>query len=36
MKCSTDTALRDITDLINKSILIKTESGGRNTGYELK
>lgn len=35
LKCSTDTALRDITDLINKSILIKSDSGGRNTSYEL-
>ncbi len=36
MKCSTDTALRDINDLINKSILTRTESGGRNTSYRLK
>lgn len=35
-KCSTDTALRDIQDLIQKGILIKTEDGGRSTGYELK
>jgi len=34
-KCSTDTALRDIQDLINKNILRKTEGGGRSTSYEL-
>lgn len=31
-----DTALRDIQDLIEKGILIKTQDGGRSTGYELK
>jgi len=35
-KCSQDTALRDIQDLINKGILIKSQSGGRSTKYELK
>ena len=35
-KCSQDTALRDIMDLIRKGILIKSEDGGRNTNYELK
>jgi Fic family protein len=35
-KCSQDTALRDIQDLIEKSILTKTEQGGRSTNYELK
>ena len=34
-KCSTDTALRDIQDLINKNILRKAEGGGRSTSYEL-
>ncbi|WP_228420448.1 hypothetical protein [Chryseobacterium sp. 5_R23647] len=34
-KISTDTALRDITDLIKKNILKKTDSGGRSTNYEL-
>lgn len=34
-KCSTDTALRDIQDLINKDILRKAEGGGRSTSYEL-
>ena len=35
-KCSQDTALRDIQDLIEKSILAKSEDGGRSTNYELK
>jgi len=34
-KCSQDTALRDIQDLINKGILKKSSSGGRSTKYEL-
>jgi len=35
-KCSKDTAIRDINDLINKYILQKEEAGGRSTNYELK
>ncbi len=35
-KCSADTALRDIRDLIEKGILKQEESGGRSTNYELK
>jgi Fic family protein len=35
-KCSQDTALRDIQDLIEKGILIKSDQGGRSTKYELK
>jgi Fic family protein len=35
-KCSQDTALRDIQDLIEKGILQKESSGGRSTSYELK
>ena len=35
-KCSQDTALRDIQDLIDKGILLKLNSGGRSTQYELK
>lgn len=35
-KCSKDTAIRDINDLINKDILQKQEAGGRSTNYELK
>jgi Fic family protein len=34
-KCSSDTALRDIQDLINKRILKKEKAGGRSTNYEL-
>lgn len=34
-KCSQDTALRDILDLIDKGIMIKSEEGGRSTNYEL-
>lgn len=34
-KCSQDTALRDIQDLLNKSILRKNPSGGRSTNYTL-
>ena len=34
-KCSQDTALRDIKDLIKKGILQKEASGGRSTNYEL-
>lgn len=34
-KCSHDTALRDIADLIDKNILTKDAAGGRSTGYEL-
>ncbi len=35
-KCSQDTALRDIQDLIKKDILQKEASGGRSTNYELR
>lgn len=34
-KCSPDTALRDIKDLIDKGILRQEEKGGRSTNYEL-
>jgi Fic family protein len=34
-KCSADTALRDINDLIAKGILRKVVAGGRSTNYEL-
>lgn len=34
-KCSADTALRDIKDLIEKGILEQEESGGRSTNYKL-
>lgn len=32
-KCSQDTALRDIQDLLDRNILIKEAAGGRSTGY---
>ena len=35
-KTSTDTALRDIQDLIDKQILIKEASGGRSTAYGIQ
>jgi Fic family protein len=35
-KCSQDTALRDIQDLMEKGILIKSDQGGRSTKYELQ
>jgi Fic family protein len=35
VKTSTDTALRDIKDLVEKGILKQTEEGGRNANYEL-
>jgi Fic family protein len=35
-KCSKDSAIRDINDLINKYILQKETAGGRSTNYELK
>lgn len=34
-KCSADTALRDIQDLMIKGVLRKTDEGGRSTNYEL-
>jgi Fic family protein len=35
-KCSADTALRDIQDLIDKQALVKTTGGGRSTSYKVK
>jgi Fic family protein len=34
-KTSTDTALRDVKDLVQKGILQQTDEGGRNANYEL-
>jgi Fic family protein len=34
-KTSTDTALRDIKDLVEKGVLQQTNEGGRNVNYEL-
>jgi Fic family protein len=36
MKCSSDTALRDLGDLVAKGILAKAEAGGRGAHYVLK
>ena len=35
-KCSADTALRDINDLLERGVLRMLEGGGRSTGYELQ
>ncbi len=35
-KCSPDTALRDINDLLTRGVLHKLDAGGRSTHYELK
>jgi len=35
-KCSADTALRDIQDLMDKDILRQEKGGGRSTNYQLK
>jgi Fic family protein len=34
-KCSADTALRDITELVVLGVLRRSEAGGRSTSYEL-
>lgn len=34
-KCSQDTALRDLSDLLQKQVLRKNEAGGRSTHYTL-
>jgi len=34
-KCSQNTALRDIEDLIRKKVLVKDAAGGRSTSYSL-
>jgi Fic family protein len=35
-KCSSDTAVRDINDLVKKEILEKNKAGGRSTSYSIK
>ena len=35
-RCSADTALRDITELIARRILRKEAAGGRSTSYEFE
>jgi Fic family protein len=34
-KCSQDTALRDIDDLVSRGVLSKDAAGGRSTSYSL-
>ena len=34
-KCSADTALRDINDLLARGVLRRLEGGGRSSGYAL-
>lgn len=34
-KCSADTALRDIVELVDRGVLRRSEAGGRSTSYEL-
>src|SRR5690606_4316687 len=34
-KCSSDTALRDITELLQHGVLQKASAGGRSTNYEI-
>ena len=34
-KCSTDTALRDVRELLRRVILVQNSSGGRSTSYRL-
>ena len=35
-KVSSDTALKDLNDLVRRGILKRSASGGRSTNYELK
>jgi len=34
-KCSTDTALRDVRELLARGILVQNPGGGRSTSYQL-
>ena len=34
-KCSSDTALRDISELVERGILVRNPAGGRSTSYAL-
>jgi Fic family protein len=34
-KCSSDTSLRDVQDLLDRRILIQNSAGGRSTSYRL-
>jgi Fic family protein len=35
-RCSPDSALRDITGLVDRGVLVKSSAGGRSTCYDLK
>lgn len=35
-KCSADTALRDITELVERGVLQRSEAGGRSTSYGIR
>ncbi len=35
-KCSQDTALRDISDLTERGVLVQDAAGGRSTSYRLR
>ncbi len=35
VKCSADTALRDMQELLNRNVLLRNEGGGRSTSYRL-
>ena len=34
-KCSSDTALRDIVDLVERGVLVRNPGAGRSTSYSL-
>jgi len=34
-KCSSDTALRDILDLVDRGVLVRNSGAGRSTSYSL-
>ena len=34
-KCSTDTALRDIRELLARGVIVRNPGGGRSTSYRL-
>ncbi len=34
-KCSSDTALRDVQDLLERGLLVRSQEGGRSTSYDL-
>jgi Fic family protein len=35
-ECSADTALRDITELLAREVLVRDATGGRSTRYRLR